>query len=111
MTLQNLGILYWKLDQNKNSIDAYERALTILEKLSATNPQAYEIHLCQTMLPLSMLYESMFKLDPQSEYKNKGLALAERAMSILSKYPNIPRAQNYLKDANDLKAFFEQAGK
>jgi len=52
-----------------------------------------------------------YQRDQQPEYITKGLALAERAIGILQKYPTIPRAQQYLIFAKLRKAFFEQAGK
>ena len=110
-TLNNLGLLYSDLNDYAKAADAYERARAIYKKLAAANPQAYELDLCMTLLNLSYLHQMLYERDPQPTYKTEGLALAERAIGILQHYPNIPRAQKYLKDANDRKAFFEQAGK
>ena len=108
-TLQNLGALYNSLKEYEQAMVVFQRALTIKEDLAAENSQAYELDLCATLVSLSWLYQVRFESDPQSAYKTEGLALAERTIGILQKYPNIPRAQDYLELANRRKAFFEQA--
>ena len=110
MTLNNLGVLYWNQNQYTKAADAYKRALTIREDLAAANPQAYELDLCSTMLNLSYLHQMLYERDPQPMHKTEGLTLAERALGILQKYQDIPRAQDLLRKANRRKAFFEQAG-
>ncbi len=109
-TLNNLGNLYSDLKDYTKATNAYERALAIRERLAADNPQAYELDLCMTMVNMSYLYQILYERDPKQTYKIEGLALAERAIKILQKYPDIPQAQEDLDRANFRKAFFEQAG-
>ena len=109
-TYTNSLHVYLPLYDYAKAADAYERALAIYEELAAANPQAYELDLCMTLLNLSLFYQTLYERDSRPTHKTEGLALAERAIVILQKYPNIPRAQQYLEFANDRKAFFEQAG-
>lgn len=110
MTLYNFGTLYYVQNEHDKAADAYESALAIYKELAAANPQAYELDLCSTLVNLSYLYQTLYERAPQPTHKTEGLALAERAIGILQRYPNIPRAQTIWKKPNAAKPFSSRRG-
>lgn len=125
-TLNNLGLMYADLGQYNKAENAIKQALMIRKALADENPQAYELDLGGTMFNLSMLYRGLCESNIQqgfftlyqplsgdyfqNAYKTQGLDLAESAITILQKYPNVPKAQEYIERAEQLRCFFEQAG-
>ncbi|ERJ68347.1 tetratricopeptide repeat protein, partial [Porphyromonas gingivalis] len=49
MTLNNLGVLYYQINNRKEAEQAYKEALAIRKILAENNPSAYEIDYAQTM--------------------------------------------------------------
>ena len=49
MTLNNLGVLYYQINNRKEAEQAYKEALAIRKILAENNPSAYEIVYAQTM--------------------------------------------------------------
>jgi tetratricopeptide (TPR) repeat protein len=107
MTLNNLGILYRNTNAHAQAREVYERALEIREKLAHENPKAYEIELSNTIIGTSKLYASLLEIKPEQSYKDKGLALAQRAVTILEKYPDVYKANQYKEYAVYLRDYFE----
>lgn len=106
-TLNNLGVYYWG-ENNKEALSYFLRALKIREELTKSNPPAFELDLCTTMLPICFLYKIIIEEENNEAYIEKGLALVKRAITILKKYREIPRAQGYMKYALELKEYFEK---
>ena len=49
MTLNNLGVIYYQINNRKEAEQAYKEALAIRKILAENNPSAYEIDYAQTM--------------------------------------------------------------
>jgi len=106
--MYNLGLLYQ--DSNRYEADsAFSRALKIREKIAKQNPRAFEIELCETLINLGIFQFVLLGKEPKQAYKTKGVFFFERAISILSKYPDVPQAQEYMKRAIKLKQKLENA--
>ncbi|NJL59690.1 MAG: tetratricopeptide repeat protein [Desulfobacteraceae bacterium] len=106
-TFTNLGNLYYLSNRYGDAEKAYNKALEINEKLSIQNPKVFEIQLCNLLINFGIFQADLFEKEPKQAYKTKGLSYAERAIYILSKYPDVPQAQDYMKRAIDLKQKLE----
>jgi hypothetical protein len=79
-------------------------------KLTAKNPLAFEIKLCVTMTVLARFVhlELMEKINDISHLE-KADSLISDAINRLKKYPRVPTAVEYLKDAQDFKKIIDEA--
>ncbi|MCP4344270.1 MAG: tetratricopeptide repeat protein, partial [Desulfobacterales bacterium] len=107
MTLNNLGILYRNSNDYPAAAKAYKRVLEIRERLAKSNPKVYELDLCATLGSISSLQVSLLERDPKESYKEKGLFLTQRAITILEKYKEIPKAQKYMEALVTIKTTLE----
>jgi hypothetical protein len=81
-------------------------ALEIREKLAADNPDAFNIDLCSTLIPLSGLYIITSNKESMQSNSKKSISMLNRVISILEKYPHVPKAQSLLKTAKELKEMY-----
>lgn len=102
-TLNNLGLLYIQSDKYKDALKALNEALDIREKLANVSPAAFQLDLSETLVNLSPLYILTAEQGSIQTNQNKALSMLNRAISILKKYPHVPRAQQFLERANKLK--------
>lgn len=93
--LNNLGILYKNLNDYTAAQTAYERALSIREKLAETNPAEYLPDVAQTLSNLGIFHRS---LNDYSAARN----VYERALSICEKLAETNPATHLLYVANIL---------
>jgi tetratricopeptide (TPR) repeat protein len=105
-SLNNLGLLYIGSKRYTEAVKALNEALEIREKLAAENPDAFNIDLCDTSIPLSGLYILTSNEESIRANLNKALSMLNRAISILEKYPHVPRAQSLLEIAKKLKEMY-----
>jgi tetratricopeptide (TPR) repeat protein len=106
--LNNLGLLYLEMGRKTEAVTSMQRALEIREKLAGINPEGFELDLCRTLISLSLVYGEMTEAGSEQSYRRRCLSMINRAITILEKYPGIPRAQKYLEIARQLKQNFEQ---
>ncbi len=107
-TLNNLGILYFKMDRKAEGISSMQRALEIREELAGINPEGFELDLCRTLISLSVMYGEMTEAGSEQSYRQGCLSMIKRAITILERYPGIPQAQKYLEIARQLKQNLEK---
>ena len=101
-TIHNLGLFHFSRENFPEAFAKLNEAREIRETLAQKNPPAFDLDLCQTLIPLGMLHI----LSPEVSKENP-LSLFNRAISILQKYPDVPQAKKYLKDAEELKKVIE----
>jgi tetratricopeptide (TPR) repeat protein len=100
--LNHLGMLYINMKKFPEAKDCFTKALAIREKLPRTKPVVYDLDLCDTLIPLSILMLRINRSTEGAKEKAKAIALLNRAISILKKYPNEPRAKVHMKALRDL---------
>ena len=83
MTLQNLTILYLRLEKKGNAEKAYLEAHDIYQKLAGRHPGAYEIDYAGILV---MGFDLL----------GKPIEDLEKAKAILGKYPEHPKARKLL---------------
>jgi len=96
--VQNLGIVFSNTGKYPEACARLQEAYEIRLKLSTENPYAFELDLCQTILPLVSIYISAPGAckpleDPTS--------LLNRASEILKKHTDDPQAQRWLKTTEE----------
>ena len=95
MTLNNLAVLYYQINNRKEAEQAYKEALAIRKILAENNPSAYEIDYVQT-LTVGILYLEKDPKDIQQikatlqkhPNNSQAIALLERIKSWEEENPN-----------------------
>ena len=91
MTLNNLAILYYKVNRIKEAEEAYLEALEIYRALAKTNPQAYGIDLANSLVMGVVLL-------------NQPIGNLDEAEDILKSFREIPKAEWLLKKIEEIRS-------
>jgi len=106
MTLNNLGLLHLAQNKFPDALSALNETLEIREKLAKNNP-VFNLDVSNTLITLALYYILSEKSSGQAPGE-KALPLLNRAITILKKFPDVPKAQSLTKIANQLKKAFEK---
>lgn len=110
-TLCHLGNFYRYTSRFSEASDAYKEALDIREQLAKENPEnptSFELDVTNTLIAMGYLYQALLEKENKEFYKNEGLCLVKRAITILKKYPDIPQAISNMEKARELLDYFEK---
>jgi tetratricopeptide (TPR) repeat protein len=110
-SLHNLGLLYIGSKRYTEAVKALNEALDIREKFADENPDAFNIDLCHTLIPLSGLYILTQGEESMQSNSKKSISMLNRAIALLEKYPHVPKAQMLLETAKKLKGILENLAK
>jgi tetratricopeptide (TPR) repeat protein len=109
MTQNNLGILYLSQNQLEKALEILSQAAATREQLTAKNPRAFEIDLCATIIVLTFVHHQLNEKNKDITHLEKADSLISDAINRLKKYPKVPRAAEYLKDAQNFKKIIDEA--
>jgi len=110
MTQNNLGILYLYQNQLEKALEILSQAAATRVQLTAMNPRAFEIDLCSTLIVLARFVHLQLLLKSNDiTHLEKADSLISDAINRLKKYPKVPRAAGYLKDARSFKKIIDEA--
>jgi tetratricopeptide (TPR) repeat protein len=100
--LNNLAVLHKALSEYETALGEYKEALEIYAQLAATNPQTYLPK--EAMIKINL---SIFYLESVCD-RQKSIALANEALTILQPFLSIPMFQQYAAAAQQVLDAWEK---